>query len=160
MLPPGRVGATGIQDGGKRMTSRKLSDANTVDRQVGERMRRRRILLGLTQDQLADALGISYQQIQKYETGANRVSAGRLAQIAEVLEVQPGWFFGSAEKTEAAGGSSRAVIDLVRNFSRIEDERVRTHLMALVRSLAGRGDDELMSAGGGDSETDDRRLMG
>ena len=124
------------------MTSRKLSDANTVDRQVGERMRRRRILLGLTQDQLADALGISYQQIQKYETGANRVSAGRLAQIAEVLEVQPGWFFGAAEKTESAGGSSRAVIDLVRNFSRIEDERVRTHLMALVRSLAGRGDED------------------
>lgn len=124
------------------MTNRKLSDANTVDRQVGERMRRRRILLGLTQDQLADALGISYQQIQKYETGANRVSAGRLAQISEVLEVQPGWFFGAPEKVESAAGSSRAVIDLVRNFSRIEDERVRTHLMALVRSLAGRGDEE------------------
>ena len=124
------------------MTNRKLSDANTVDRQVGERMRRRRILLGLTQDQLADALGISYQQIQKYETGANRVSAGRLAQISEVLEVQPGWFFGAAEKVESAAGSSRAVIDLVRNFSRIEDERVRTHLMALVRSLAGRSDEE------------------
>lgn len=124
------------------MTNRKLSDANTVDRQVGERMRRRRILLGLTQDQLADALGISYQQIQKYETGANRVSAGRLAQISEVLEVQPGWFFGAPEKVESAAGSSRAVIDLVRNFCRIEDERVRTHLMALVRSLAGRGDEE------------------
>jgi transcriptional regulator with XRE-family HTH domain len=144
------------------MTSRKLSDANTVDRQVGERMRRRRILLGLTQDQLADALGISYQQIQKYETGANRVSAGRLAQIAEVLEVQPGWFFGAAEKTEPAGGSSRAVIDLVRNFSRIEDERVRTHLMALVRSLAGRGeeDEDALASGGNDTNADDRRLMG
>ncbi|MDP3460633.1 MAG: helix-turn-helix transcriptional regulator [Hyphomonas sp.] len=125
------------------MTTRKLSDASTVDRQVGERMRRRRILLGLTQDQLADALGISYQQIQKYETGANRVSAGRLAQIAEVLEVQPGWFFGAAERTEPSGGTSRAVIDLVRNFSRIEDDRVRTHLMALVRSLAGRGDESV-----------------
>ncbi|WP_291199445.1 helix-turn-helix transcriptional regulator [Hyphomonas sp.] len=124
------------------MTNRKLSDANTVDRQVGERMRRRRILLGLTQDQLADALGISYQQIQKYETGANRVSAGRLAQIAEVMEVQPGWFFGATEKVESAAGSSRAVIDLVRNFSRIEDERIRTHLMALVRSLAGRSDED------------------
>ncbi len=133
------------------MTNRKLSDANTVDRQVGERMRRRRILLGLTQDQLADALGISYQQIQKYETGANRVSAGRLAQIAEVLEVQPGWFFGAIEKNDSAGGSSRAVIDLVRNFSRIEDERVRTHLTALVRSLAGRGDDEMEGAPTGDA---------
>lgn len=118
----------------------KLSDANLVDRQVGERMRRRRILLGLTQDQVADALGISYQQIQKYETGANRISAGRLAQIAEVLEVQPGWFFGVVEAGDVPESSSRAVIELVRNFSRIEDERVRAHLTALVRSLAGQAD--------------------
>lgn len=144
------------------MTNRKLSDANTVDRQVGERMRRRRILLGLTQDQLADALGISYQQIQKYETGANRVSAGRLAQISEVLEVQPGWFFGAPEKVESAAGSSRAVIDLVRNFSRIEDERVRTHLMALVRSLAGRGDEEtdVLTQAEPAANGDQRGLMG
>lgn len=120
----------------------KLSDANQVDRQVGERMRRRRILLGLTQDQVADALGISYQQIQKYETGANRISAGRLAQIAEVLEVLPGWFFGIPEAADAPGSSSRAVIELVRNFSRIEDERVRTHLMALIRSLSGGAESE------------------
>ena len=52
--------------------------ASEVDRIVGERIRRRRILTGLTQDQLGEALGVSYQQIQKYETGANRVSAGRL----------------------------------------------------------------------------------
>jgi len=118
----------------------KLSDANQVDRQVGERMRRRRILLGLTQDQVADALGISYQQIQKYETGANRISAGRLAQIAEVLEVLPGWFFGVAEAADEPGNSSRAVIELVRNFSRIEDDRVRSHLMALMRALSGGGE--------------------
>lgn len=119
------------------MTQTTASNANAVDRRVGERIRRRRVLLGVTQDQLADALGISYQQIQKYETGANRVSAGRLAQIADVLEVQPGWFFGTPEAAEEPSDSSRAVIELVRNFSRIEDERVRGHLMALVRSLAG-----------------------
>lgn len=119
------------------MTETTLSNANSIDRRVGERIRRRRVLLGVTQDQLADALGISYQQIQKYETGANRVSAGRLAQIAEVLEVQPGWFFGSPDTVAEPSDSSRAVIELVRNFSRIEDERVRGHLMALVRSLAG-----------------------
>ena len=129
----------------------KLSDANLVDRQVGERMRRRRILLGLTQDQVADALGISYQQIQKYETGANRISAGRLAQIAEVLEVQPGWVFGAVEAADAPASSSRAVIELVRNFSRIEDERVRAHLTALIRSLAGQADME-QAAGDGTQE--------
>lgn len=122
------------------MRSVKLSDANQVDRQVGERIRRRRILLGLTQDQVADALGISYQQIQKYETGANRISAGRLAQIAEVLEVLPGWFFGLAEVADAPVNSSRAVIELVRNFSKVEDERVRAHLMALIRALSGGAD--------------------
>lgn len=114
-----------------------IRDAGEVDRQVGERMRRRRILLGLTQDQLAEALGLSYQQIQKYETGANRISVGRLAQIAEILEVSPGWFFGSAEGADSPAGSSRAVIELVRSFSRIEDERVRTQVTALVRALAG-----------------------
>lgn len=118
------------------MKIRAVSDANTIDRQVGERIRRRRILLGLTQDQLADALGISYQQIQKYETGANRISAGRLAQIAEVLDVQAGWFFGAQERNEEASGTSRAVLELVRNFSRIEDERVRGQIMGLVRALS------------------------
>ena len=135
------------------MPHTKQTDANMIDCQVGERVRRRRILLGLTQDQLAEVLGISYQQIQKYETGANRISAGRLAQIAEALEVQPGWFFGAVEQAESTGSSSRAVIELVRNFSRIEDERVRTHLMALVRSLAGSADDTGSSVANGSAMT-------
>ena len=67
--------------------------ATEVDSRVGDRIRRRRILMGLTQDQLGEALGISYQQIQKYETGANRVSVGRLYLIAQKLGVNPGWFF-------------------------------------------------------------------
>lgn len=123
------------------MAQSALTDPNAVDRQVGERIRRRRILLGMTQDQLAAALGISYQQVQKYETSANRVSAGRLAQIARVLDAPVGWFFGTHERSGDDGaGTSRTVIELVRNFSRIDDERVRTHLMALVRALAGRAD--------------------
>lgn len=119
------------------MAQARLTDPNVVDRQVGERIRRRRILLGLTQDQLAAALGISYQQVQKYETGANRVSAGRLAQIADVLDAPVGSFFGRHEPAgDVATEASRTVIELVRNFSRIEDERVRAHLAALVRALA------------------------
>lgn len=121
--------------------------ASTIDRQVGERIRRRRILLGYTQDHLGEALGISYQQIQKYETGANRVSAGRLFQIAETLQTRVGWFFEGLGAPVSDGdsedpASSRNVIDLVRNFSRIEDEKIRTSVMALVRSLgdkAGNG---------------------
>ncbi len=133
----------------------KLADAQLIDRQVGERLRRRRMLLGVTQDQLGAALGLSYQQIQKYETGGNRISAGRLAQIAGVLGVQPGWFFGAADSHEIASGPDRSVIDLVRHYGRIEDERVRAHLLALVRALAdqaeGFGDGAGMNSPNGDA---------
>ncbi|MEO0550846.1 MAG: helix-turn-helix transcriptional regulator [Pseudomonadota bacterium] len=115
--------------------------ASEVDRLVGERIRRRRILMGLTQDQLGETLGISYQQIQKYETGANRVSAGRLYLIAKCLDVSPGWFFdpvqsdrGQADLDEL--GSSRLLIDFVRSFSRIEDEKLKSVLVTLVRTMA------------------------
>lgn len=120
-----------------------VNAASDIDRRVGERIRRRRILLGFTQDQLGDALNISYQQVQKYETGANRVSAGRLHQIAQTLETNVGWFFdavGEDEQTDQT--SSRHVIDLVRNFSRIEDEQVRGAVLSLVRSLASGDSDE------------------
>ncbi|MEO1101631.1 MAG: helix-turn-helix transcriptional regulator [Pseudomonadota bacterium] len=124
-----------------------VNAASDIDRRVGERIRRRRILLGFTQDQLGDALNISYQQVQKYETGANRVSAGRLHQIAQTLETNVGWFFDAISEDEQTDQtSSRHVIDLVRNFSRIEDEQVRGAVLSLVRSLAT-GDEETASAG-------------
>ncbi|MEO1642550.1 MAG: helix-turn-helix transcriptional regulator [Pseudomonadota bacterium] len=119
--------------------------ATEVDSRVGDRIRRRRILMGLTQDQLGEALGISYQQIQKYETGANRVSVGRLYLIAQKLGVNPGWFFdGSLSDASREDiddlGSSRLLMDFVRNFSRIEDERLRTAIVALVRAMADADD--------------------
>src|SRR4051794_19057954 len=64
-----------------------------IDRHVGRRIRERRLLLGLTQMQLADLIGVTYQQAHKYEAGVNRVSAGRLGTIANALGVEPGWFF-------------------------------------------------------------------
>lgn len=118
-------------------------DASDIDRIVGERIRRRRVLLGLTQDQLADALGISYQQIQKYETGANRVSAGRLFKIAETLDTKAGWFFdGIGDDIDRPDSgdtvaSSRHTIELVRSFQRIDDDKQRMAVLSLVRALAG-----------------------
>lgn len=115
--------------------------ASEVDRLVGDRIRRRRILMGLTQDQLGESLGISYQQIQKYETGANRVSAGRLYLIGERLEVSPGCFFDPA-KSDASStdfdelGSSRLLMEFVRSFARIGDERIKSVLVALVKAMA------------------------
>lgn len=116
--------------------------ASEIDSLVGERIRRRRILTGQTQDQLGDALGVSYQQIQKYETGANRVSAGRLFLLAEKLDVAPAWFFdgiGSTplvdEETELVS-SSRLAIECVKNLSRIQDEKVRGAILTMIRTLA------------------------
>ena len=131
--------------------------ASEVDRLVGDRIRRRRILMGLTQDQLGESLGISYQQIQKYETGANRVSAGRLFLIAERLEVSPGWFFDPVKSDASSDdfdelGSSRLLMEFVRSFARIKDERLKSVLVSLVRAMA---DDELDDhiLPNGDSET-------
>lgn len=118
--------------------------ASAIDRLVGDRIRQRRILMGLTQDQLGAALGISYQQVQKYETGANRVSAGRLYLIAQRLEISPGWFFdpvtnglGDADLTE--NNSSRLLIEFVRHFNQVDD-RFRGILLNLVRALSDKSD--------------------
>jgi transcriptional regulator with XRE-family HTH domain len=117
--------------------------AKRVDEYVGERIRQRRTELGLTQEHLASALDISYQQIQKYETGANRVSAGRLFEIAQRLEVDVAYFFDGLEPAAASrplehGGKNRAAIEVVRNFAEIDDAGVRSALSGLIKSLAGK----------------------
>ncbi len=100
-------------------------------------------MLGLTQEQLASALEISYQQVQKYETGSNRVSAGRLYEIARHLDVEIGYFFDGLEPSSQSapmphGGRNRATIELVRNFSEIDDPVVRNAVSSLVKSLTER----------------------
>lgn len=138
------------------------SYASKVDQHVGERIRRRRIMLGYTQEQLADALEISYQQIQKYETGANRISAGRLFQIAERLETNVGHFFGGLEggalgiaekQTDDDGlqGSTRLIIELVRHFNAIPDQQIKASVSSLVKSLVPPGSEpiELDESGNG-----------
>lgn len=112
-----------------------------ADAFVGERVRIRRNALGMTQEQLASALGISYQQVQKYETGTNRISAGRLFEIARALGVDVAHFYSGMDAAAACepldhGGKSRAAIDLVRNFAEIDDGNVRTAIAGLIKSLA------------------------
>lgn len=118
-----------------------------VDEHVGEQIRKRRVLLGLTQHQLAQALGVSYQQVQKYETSCNRVSSGRLYDISLVLECDVGSFFEGLEpnrpiQDEASDHSNRAKIELVRNFQAIADPAVRRSVSSLVKSLSGRSGQE------------------
>jgi transcriptional regulator with XRE-family HTH domain len=109
-----------------------------VDRYVGARIRERRIMVGLTQQQMADLIGITYQQAHKYEKGINRVAAGRLYSIAQALGVEVGYFY---ESLQTAGGlmpspNRRMLLDLARNFMNIPDPEHRKALVELARALA------------------------
>ena len=118
--------------------------ANDIDLYVGKRLRRRRRLLGLTQQQLAEAVGIRFQQIQKYECGANRISASRLFELSEALHVSVQYFYdGLAEQEiEPEGGgelnpdvlSQKETIDLIRAYYRL-GEGPRRRLLDLAKSL-------------------------
>jgi transcriptional regulator with XRE-family HTH domain len=120
---------------------------NDIDVYLGKRLRRRRRLLGLTQQQLAGAVGVRFQQIQKYECGANRISAARLWQLSEALEVPVGYFYdGLSERAAkeangetAEGGemfARKETLDLVRAYYLL-GERPRRRLLDLAKSLNG-----------------------
>ena len=110
-------------------------------------MRARRELRGLPQKELARQLGISFQQVQKYESGANRISASKMWQLCEVLDITPGYFFEGLEgkrRSKGANGaleapqdgrSARQVLDLNQAFKQIDDTRVRRQVVQLVKSL-------------------------
>ena len=109
-----------------------------IDRHVGARVRERRIMLGLTQQQLADLIGVTYQQAHKYERGINRVSAGRLYEIAQVLSVPVSYFFDGlqGEDARAVSPRERMCLELARNFAQIPNERHQEALSQLARVLA------------------------
>ncbi|WP_171235459.1 helix-turn-helix domain-containing protein [Ruegeria sp. HKCCA6837] len=116
-----------------------------VDVHVGKRVRHRRWLIGMTQQQLAQQVGIKFQQIQKYETGANRISASRLWDIAEALEVPVSFFFEGLEETQKSDSDKKSVpadlmgdkeaLDLVRSYYAIPENQ-RRRLFELARVLS------------------------
>src|ERR1700743_662191 len=110
----------------------------TIDSHVGTRIRERRIMLGLTQQQLADLIGVTYQQAHKYERGINRVSAGRLFEVAQVLSVPVSYFFDGLEQNNERTISprERMCLELARNFAQIPNERHQEALSQLARVLA------------------------
>ena len=119
--------------------------AHPVDVHVGKRVRHRRWLIGMTQQQLAEAVGIKFQQIQKYETGANRVSASRLWGIAEALDVPVSFFFEGLEDEAKSVDDKSAIpadlmgdkeaLDLVRSYFAIPENQ-RRRLFELARVLS------------------------
>lgn len=123
--------------------------ANSIDLHVGKRLRRRRRLLGLTQQQLAQGVGIRFQQIQKYECGANRITASRLFELAEALNVSPSYFYeglaASERRAEIAPANENAeiapdllhqkeTVDLLKAYYRL-GERPRRRLLDLAKAL-------------------------
>jgi len=124
---------------------------NPIDVHVGLQVRLRRKELKISQEKLADTLGLTFQQVQKYERGANRISASKLYEIARTLRVPIGWFFegltdpvtGRSPDLEAFSPAyaheflmTQEGMDLANLFPRVEPKRVRRRLVDLVRSLA------------------------
>lgn len=114
-----------------------------IERKIGERLRRRRIELGLTQEQVGRVVGVSYQQIQKFERGANRVSAARLVLIAEILRTDIRWLCGVSEvhplpltARPQAGPDSMLPEQLL---AQIDNPRVRSAMTSLARAVIQRG---------------------
>jgi transcriptional regulator with XRE-family HTH domain len=126
---------------------------NPVDKYVGSRVRMRRIMLGMSQEKLGEALGLTFQQIQKYEKGTNRVGASRIQQISEILQVPVSFLFeGGPSGTPTTGGFSEGSspsyvsdflatsegLALTRAFTRITDAKLRRSIVELVEQIAAR----------------------
>lgn len=134
----------------------KESRANPIDTHVGSRIRLRRTLMGFSQERLGEALGLTFQQVQKYERGVNRVGASRLYDLSRVLDVPISFFYddmpenigGVRPPTRSPGGFSdaqdgfgddmlnrRETLELVRAYYRITDAGVRKRVFELIKSL-------------------------
>jgi transcriptional regulator with XRE-family HTH domain len=119
--------------------------ANAADRHVGARIRERRVMMGLSQQQLAKMIGVTYQQAHKYERGLNRISAGRLFEIGQVLGVQVSWFFEGLTpdtETQEASPRQRMCLELARNFALIDNEKHQEALSQMARALAAQSQAE------------------
>ena len=129
---------------------------NPVDKYVGSRVRMRRIMLGMSQEKLGEALGLTFQQVQKYEKGTNRVGASRIQQISEILQVPVSFLFeggpsGTASTGSFSEGSSPAYVSdflatseglaLTKAFMRIKEPKLRRRIVDLVKEIAGEDDD-------------------
>jgi transcriptional regulator with XRE-family HTH domain len=119
---------------------------NQIDKHIGSRVRARRIMLGMSQERLAGALGLTFQQVQKYEKGVNRIGASRLLQIAGILDVGIEFFFEGLPGLRAGGFSGDSLVAefltrsesdrLVRGFLRLKDDEARKKVADLVDWLA------------------------
>jgi transcriptional regulator with XRE-family HTH domain len=131
---------------------------NPIDKHVGSRVRMRRMMLSMSQEKLGDALGLTFQQVQKYEKGTNRIGASRLQQISHILQVPVAFFFEGAPNLpgQATDGLREAPspayvsdflapsegLALTKAFMRIKEPKLRRRVVELVKEIAGVPDDE------------------
>ncbi len=122
----------------KAQTGPGRSRAQDIDRYVGARMRDRRIMLGLTQQQMAELIGVTYQQAHKYEKGINRIAAGRLHTIAQALGVEVSYFFDGMDNGDSFKPTpqQRMLLELARNFINMPSRKHQEAICALARALA------------------------
>ena len=141
----------------KRMSTNKKGKAGSLDEHIGSRLKQRRSLLGMTQENLADSVGITFQQIQKYENGANRISAGRLYEFSHILDVPIGFFFENylGQKAILSGFADndqenlspdvlvekdvlqeKETLELIRVYYSIKNPKLRKDLFNFVKSMA------------------------
>jgi len=133
-----------------------IKTPNPVDMHVGSRVRLRRMMLAISQEKLAKALGLSFQQVQKYEKGANRIGASRLEQISRFLQVPVAFFFEGASDTSAVAtseedtrslalmnefASSPDGLRLIQSFTQVEDADVRGRIVDLVQAIGSKNRD-------------------
>jgi transcriptional regulator with XRE-family HTH domain len=129
---------------------------NPVDKYVGSRVRMRRIMLGMSQEKLGEALGLTFQQVQKYEKGTNRIGASRLQQISHILQVPVAFFFEGAPNLHGTGDGAKEApspayvsdflatsegLSLTKAFMRIKEPKLRRRIVDLVEEIAGDADD-------------------
>jgi transcriptional regulator with XRE-family HTH domain len=153
LLTKRRTTLMAMQQPARRPGRQKADKPNPIDVHVGSRVRLRRNMLGLSQEKLGEAIGLTFQQVQKYERGANRIGASRLHDLSRVLDVPVSFFFddmdpvrapaipaGFAEPpTEALDADplrKRETIELVSAYYRIEDQLIRRRLFDLAKALA------------------------
>jgi transcriptional regulator with XRE-family HTH domain len=126
---------------------------NPIDKHVGSRVRMRRMMIGMSQEKLGDSLGLTFQQVQKYEKGTNRIGASRLQQISQILQVPVAFFFEGApalpgDDAAAMNGApspsfvsdflaSSDGLALTKSFTRIKDAKLRRRIVELVEQIAG-----------------------
>ena len=128
---------------------------NPIDKHVGSRVRMRRMMMGMSQEKLGDAIGLTFQQVQKYEKGTNRIGASRLQQISHILQVPVAFFFEGAPNLNPQGdGMSEAPsptyvsdflatsdgLALTKAFMEIKEPKLRRRIVDLVEEIAGRED--------------------